>query len=131
VREQTGAASRLMNGATTGLRNMDATAIDIEMTIGGQIGADAGEMTHYLNHVLPYAQPGEQFSVFAYWGDPRRSAESRADTPWSTLVSSEGDGIRARWVCHRHPDDDRDRAEDYETDLYIYQRFGHRLAVDP
>jgi hypothetical protein len=131
VREQTGAASRLMSGGTTGLRNMDATAIDIEMTIGGQIGADAGEMTHYLNHVLPYAQPGEQFSVFAYWGDPRRSAESRAATPWSTLVSSELDGIRARWVCHRHPDDDRDRAEDYETDLYIYQRFGHRLAVDP
>jgi hypothetical protein len=131
VREQTGAASRLMSGATTGLRNMDATAIDIEMTIGGQVGADAGEMTHYLNHVLPYAQPGEQFSVFAYWGDPRRSAESRADAPWSTLVSSELDGIRARWVCHRHPDDERDRGEDYETDLYIYQRFTHRLAVDP
>jgi len=131
VREQTGAASRLMSGATTGLRNMDAPSIDIEMTIGGQVGADAGEMTHYLNHVLPYAQPGEQFSLFAYWGDPRRSAESRADTPWSTLVSSELDGIRARWVCHRHPDDERDRGEDYETDLYTYQRFTHRLAVDP
>lgn len=130
-REQTGAASRLMSGAVSSLRNMDARSVEVEFTLGGQLGAAAGEMTHYLDHVLPYAQPGEQLSLFAYWGDPRRSVQSRASTPWSTLVSSEHDGVRARWVAHRHPDDDRERGEDYREDLYLWQQFSHRLAVDP
>jgi len=131
MREQTGAVARLMDGSTSSLRNMDARAVSIEIALGGQVGANAGEMAHYLDHVLPYAQPGERLSLFGYWGDPRRSAASRSDPPWSTLVSSELDGVRARWVACRHPDDDRDRAEDYEMDLYIAQRVVHRLAVDP